>query len=354
MKAVQHSQSVSLRTKLVMMCLLLLAIPSLIIGFQGYNSASAGLSELGSRILKNNVHLTIEMIEVLQKQVDAGKISIEDAQEQVKQHILGPKQADGTRTINPNIDSGASGYMFVLDEKGNMVASPTIEGQNQWETRDPDGTYFAQEMIKHGLAGGGFTYYQWNKPTNPNVLYPKIAYSKVDPHWGWIVSASTYMDDFNGPANKVLYDLLITLGIFLLIGFVVSWFSSLHLSKPIMQMAQRAKQVAEGDLTGAKIEVKNRDEIGQLAEAFTLMTDHLRQLISRVHLGSEQVASTSEQLTASAEQTSRATEQIAVTMQEMAVGTEEQSKTVEALPLSRTRCEFSRSSLQNLRSRSRS
>ncbi|MED1824249.1 methyl-accepting chemotaxis protein [Brevibacillus agri] len=119
-------------------------------------------------------------------------------------------------------------------------------------------------------------------------------------------------------------------------------------------MAQRAKQVAEGDLTGAKIEVKNRDEIGQLAEAFTLMTDHLRQLISRVHLGSEQVASTSEQLTASAEQTSRATEQIAVTMQEMAVGTEEQSKTVEALPLSRTRCEFSRSSLQNLRSRSRS
>ncbi|EJL44863.1 hypothetical protein BAG01nite_38180 [Brevibacillus agri] len=117
MKAVQHSQSVSLRTKLVMMCLLLLAIPSLIIGFQGYNSASAGLSELGSRILKNNVHLTIEMIEVLQKQVDAGKISIEDAQEQVKQHILGPKQADGTRTINPNIDSGASGYMFVLDEK---------------------------------------------------------------------------------------------------------------------------------------------------------------------------------------------------------------------------------------------
>lgn len=330
MKAAKQAKFVSLRTKLVMMCLLLLAIPSLVIGFQGYNSASAGMSDLGSRILKNNVHLTIEMIDALQKQVDAGKLSKEDAQEQVKEHILGPRQADGKRPINPNIDSGASGYMFVVDQQGIMLASPSIEGQNQWDKKGPDGVYFTREMIKQGLNGGGFTYYQWTKPNEPDVMYPKVAYSKVDPHWGWIVSASSYMEDFDGPANKVFYDLLITLGIFLLIGFAVSWIYSGHISKPIVQMATRAKQVAEGDLTGEKIAIKNRDELGQLADDFALMTDNLRQLISRVRLGSEQVASTSEQLTASAEQTSRATEQIAVTMQEMAVGTEDQAKTVDA------------------------
>lgn len=329
MKPAQLPRKRSLRTKLVLLCLLLLAIPSLVIGFQGYSSATNSLNDLGGRILKNNVNLTIEMIEVLQKQVEAGKISKEDAQEQVKIHILGPKQADGTRPITKNIDSGASGYMFVVDEKGTMLASPTIEGKNQWDAKGPDGVYFSQEMIKRAQEGGGFTLYQWSKPSEPDVMYPKIAYSEKDPHWGWIVSASSYMEDFNAPAKKVLYDLLLVLGIFLLVGFVVSWVSSGFISRPITLVAARVKEIAGGDLSGKDIVVKNRDEIGQLVQDVTHMSENLRQLISRVRVSSLHVASTSEELTASAEQTSKATEQIAVTMQEIATGTEEQSKTVD-------------------------
>ncbi|MFC8687395.1 methyl-accepting chemotaxis protein [Brevibacillus porteri] len=329
MKTTKFSRSSSLRTKLVLLCLLLLAIPSLNIGIQGYYSASYSLDDMGSRILKNNVNLTIEMIDVLQKQVEAGKISKEDAQEQVKIHILGPKQSDGTRSINKNIDTGASGYMFVLDEKGVMLASPSIEGKNQWDAKDPDGIFFTQEMIKRGQEGGGFTYYQWSKPAEPDILYPKIAYSKLEPHWGWIVSASSYMEDFNAPADEVLSDLMLVLGIFLILGFVVSWYASGFISKPISLVTKRVKEIADGDLSGKDIVIKNRDEIGQLVHDVTHMTENLRQLISRVRISSLHVASTSEELTASAEQTSKATEQIAVTMQEIALGAEDQSKTID-------------------------
>ncbi|MDR7318012.1 signal transduction histidine kinase [Brevibacillus nitrificans] len=129
MKVKNRTRTFSLRSKLVLMCLFLLVIPSLIIGVQGYLSANNNLNELGARALKNNVNFTIEMIDSLQKYVDEGRISKEEAQEQVKTHILGPKQADGTRTINKNIDVGENGYIFVLSDKGSMLASPKMEGK---------------------------------------------------------------------------------------------------------------------------------------------------------------------------------------------------------------------------------
>ncbi|WP_238933461.1 cache domain-containing protein [Brevibacillus choshinensis] len=186
-KASKRGSAHSLRSKLVLMCLLLLAIPSLIIGIQGYLSANNNLNELGARSLKNNVNFTIELIDSLQTYVDQGKISVEEAQEQVKSHILGPKQSDGTRTINKSIDVGENGYIFVLSDKGSMLASPKMEGKESWDAKGPDGTLFTQEIIGKAINGGGFTQYQWASAHDPNVLAPKITYAKQDPHWGWII-----------------------------------------------------------------------------------------------------------------------------------------------------------------------
>ncbi|GIO05761.1 hypothetical protein J31TS6_17890 [Brevibacillus reuszeri] len=59
----------------------------------------------------NNVNMTIEMIDTLQRYVTEGRITKDEAEEQIKSHILSPKQADGSRPINKNIDNGESGYM---------------------------------------------------------------------------------------------------------------------------------------------------------------------------------------------------------------------------------------------------
>ncbi|WP_312115646.1 methyl-accepting chemotaxis protein [Brevibacillus reuszeri] len=328
MKETKYTGLRSVRTKLVIICLILLVLPSLIVGLQGYYSSSRNLNDLGARALKNNVNMTIEMVDTLQRYVTEGRITKDEAEEQIKSHILGPKQADGTRPINKNIDNGESGYMFVMDEKGNILASPDSEGKNQWENQDADGIFFNQEIIKAGKSGGGFTYYQWEKVGIPDLMFPKVAYSEQDPHWGWIIVASSYMEDFNKPAESVLYDLIIVLSIFLVSGFILTWFASGYISKPLVSMASLVKKVAAGDLTGEKIVWKSRDEIGQLGEHVNLMTDNLRQLLSRVSESSAHVASTAEQLTASSEQTSKATEQIATTIQEVAIGTDEQSRSV--------------------------
>lgn len=125
----------------------------------------------------------------------------------------------------------------------------------------------------------------------------------------------------------------ITLLIISLIAFalalVIGYFLARMIAKPLVVMADAANQIASGDLTREDLEVKSRDEVGNLAASFNLMANSLRNLIRQVGGSAEQVAASAEQLTASAGQTSLASEQITVTVQEVAEGTDHQVRSIE-------------------------
>jgi len=111
-------------------------------------------------------------------------------------------------------------------------------------------------------------------------------------------------------------------------AIIVGFLTSLHISKPVIKVANIVKRIASGDLTSEEIRIKNRDEVGELADSFNEMSKNLRTLIYQIGTSAEQVASSSEELTASADQTNKATEAINVAIQEAAVGTENQVKSV--------------------------
>jgi methyl-accepting chemotaxis protein len=60
--------------KLISLCLLLLLIPSLIIGIVGYQQSKNSLDDAGNIQLKNNVQVYLSMIDVLNQQVKASKL----------------------------------------------------------------------------------------------------------------------------------------------------------------------------------------------------------------------------------------------------------------------------------------
>ncbi|UQZ81721.1 Methyl-accepting chemotaxis protein McpB [Paenibacillus konkukensis] len=109
-----------------------------------------------------------------------------------------------------------------------------------------------------------------------------------------------------------------------LIGFVISRF----ISKPIVFIANAAKQIALGNLTLNQIKARTRDEVGDLADSFNQMVRNLRELIAQTADGAEHVAASSEELTASAQQTNVAAEQIASAIQEVAAGSDKQVQSV--------------------------
>ncbi|WP_239565399.1 methyl-accepting chemotaxis protein [Brevibacillus fulvus] len=95
------------------------------------------------------------------------------------------------------------------------------------------------------------------------------------------------------------------------------------ISAPIRLVAGALQRVANGHLSSEKLQVKNRDEIGDLVQSTNQMEDNLRQVIIEVQQTAMLVASSSEELAASAQETSSSTQQITSSIMEIAASTQQ-------------------------------
>ncbi len=110
----------------------------------------------------------------------------------------------------------------------------------------------------------------------------------------------------------------------------IGFFISRRIAKPIQQITVAADEIAKGNLNYEDLDIKNSDETGQVAHAFTIMKTNLRQLVQQIASTTEQVAASSEELTAGAEQSAQATEQVAIIITEVADGARKQVNAIEA------------------------
>jgi len=110
----------------------------------------------------------------------------------------------------------------------------------------------------------------------------------------------------------------------LIIGFVLSRM----IVRPVRLMVRAAERIAGSDLTVSDIEVKNSDELRDMAMAFNQMKANLHSLISEVGGSAKRVAAASEALSAGSTQVSVASEQITNIVQEISFGTEAQVNSV--------------------------
>src|SRR5699024_3950043 len=223
----------SIKSKMIMISILILVVPLTILGVFSYGKSKDSLNVLGETNLKNSVEMTLEMIEALNEEMENGDLSLEQAQERVKEAVLRDMKEDGTRPINDNIDLGENGYIFILADDGLQIAHPKLEGDNSWDSEDPNGIMSTQELIKTSNEGGGFTYFDWPLPHDESKIEPKVSYSKKDPNWDWNIVAGTYMMDFNKPAQEVLA-LIIAVSVgALVLGILIIWVVVSRIAKPI-------------------------------------------------------------------------------------------------------------------------
>ncbi|SET54630.1 methyl-accepting chemotaxis protein [Oceanobacillus limi] len=110
--------------------------------------------------------------------------------------------------------------------------------------------------------------------------------------------------------------------------FVTIWIIRKR-TKPISNLIGYSKKIAEGDLSAEAVHVKNKDEIGDLADTLNLMANNLRELIKQFSSNAEHVANSSNSLMGTADKTNHVTKQIAATMQELASGVDQQVNSVE-------------------------
>lgn len=309
----------SIRSKLIAMTSILLILPILVIGFVSYQIATTELNKKGEVILKNSVEQVLQLIDSKQDEIKMGNKTLEEAQEEVKVYLLGKKNSSGKRSINKNIDLGENGYFVVYDENGLEIAHPSLEGKNVWNVEDKSGKGFmlVQEQIKAALSGGGFVYYTWTLP-NSEKIGEKISYQEQDPHWGWIVSAGSYMQDYNKGSSAILKALIFILVGVTALGLIAIILFSKHISEPIKVISNNLEDVSRGNLKMNELNISNNDETGKLAQSFNSMVRNMKGLISTIQESSLTVMKFSDSLETITTDNSRAINEVTTTIQEVA------------------------------------
>ncbi|WP_342514833.1 methyl-accepting chemotaxis protein [Sporosarcina sp. FSL K6-1522] len=128
------------------------------------------------------------------------------------------------------------------------------------------------------------------------------------------------------------FRLVVIITIFvILFSVVVALQSANSITKPVKRVMDRMNSIAKGDLSEEPLEVRSKDEVGQLIHATNEMNNNTRQLLNEINAVSETVASQSEELIQSSDEVNAAAHQIAVTMQELAVGIEGEAQSVSEL-----------------------
>jgi methyl-accepting chemotaxis protein len=118
---------------------------------------------------------------------------------------------------------------------------------------------------------------------------------------------------------QILFGIIGIIFSILIISFVVT-----KLLNPLEKLIQFSNKVSTGDLT-VKAEIKSHDEIGQLATAYNLMIEKLKEIVSgiseraeQIALGSKEMSSTSQTLSQGASEQAASAEEILSTMEEIA------------------------------------
>lgn len=115
------------------------------------------------------------------------------------------------------------------------------------------------------------------------------------------------------------------------IGIFLTFRISSAITKPILAIVSRMKEISGGQLNHEPLLSKSGDEIGQLVQSVNEMNHQLNSIVKDISQASLSVSEQSEQLQSSSKELKEGSEQIASTMQELSSGAETQANSASDL-----------------------
>ncbi len=300
-----------------------------IAGFNMYSTIQTNASQTEAYVsrlredimteLKNETQEAMSICQVMYDRHLAGEMTMEEAQKEAADIIRELKYNDG------------AGYFWVDTSNGiNVVLlGRDTEGQSRWDSVDPNGTYFIQEMIKNGLQdGGGYTNLMFAKPNETEPL-PKINYTAYFQPFDWVMGTGVWVDhidtlksEYTREASKALSasirNSIIAMVVLLIIGIAIAVYMGKRITSPLILATSQMVRMSNNDFSDneemekvRRLPAREHNEIGQIAKALDLMHTNIRDLMMKISDTTSYVASASEELSASASQSAKASEMVA-------------------------------------------
>lgn len=225
---------------------------------------------------------------------------------------------------------GQTGYVYALDlgkNRGELTIHPAIEGKSLLGTKDSRGVEFVAQMME---KKDGVIQYWWKNPEDSGEREKVVAFNQYR-DWNWLIASGSYLDEFNAEGKTTGRGLLLLTLLLIPIVVVLVWWSARRwVSRPLEAAVEVAKRVAEGNFT-SRIEIRNRDEIGNLMHAFAQMQMHLANTIRDVRTTVTSVAGDAEQLRASAQTVAAGSQEQSDAAASMAASVEQMSASIDMI-----------------------
>lgn len=217
-----------------------------------------------------------------------------------------------------SISIGDSGYSYIVDTEGEMLAHP--DSALMEERFDVNNLFDYRALVESNETSLEYEY------EGEELL---VSYENLSEIGGAVFVRTPISETYQ--ASYIIRDIVLIGSLIMLIFIFIAIFISMRylVTKPINKSLNFANSIADGKLNIEDLTHNSKDEIGQLNRALNKMKVNLHNMIGQVADLSEQVAASSEELSASGEQVGEIADQVSHSIQNVASGAEEQSAQIE-------------------------
>ncbi|MFW5807798.1 MAG: methyl-accepting chemotaxis protein, partial [Spirochaetota bacterium] len=216
-----------------------------------------------------------------------------------------------------SIEVASEGYAYMINSEGVVISHPNKENILDLDISGDD---FGKRMIQQK---NGLIEYLWDGQMK------SAAFAEVE-GTGWIVAVSADHWDLFSAVNTIRNTSILITFLTLLIVSIVMFIIINTISRAISETSNHASILASGDFTVDVPEknLRRSDEIGNLAQSFSNMTERIRSIVNGILQNADALASAADEVSATSQNLSEGANEQAASVEETTSTLEEIGATI--------------------------
>ncbi|HME43556.1 MAG TPA: ATP-binding protein [Syntrophorhabdales bacterium] len=194
--------------------------------------------------------------------------------------LLDKEHADALNSLLRNVGQETDTRITVIDARGVVLAD------SQEDPKKMENHGARPEVIEAGSGKTGQAL-RFSSTKNQEMLYVAIPLEKNGRVVG-VLRTSLFLTQIEALLSTLKADILEVALIITVLSLIGALLFSRSLSRPIKQLTAVASRIGSGDF-GARVFLKNRDEIGTLASSFNYMAEQLSAAFSQLSSEKEEL-----------------------------------------------------------------